>query len=174
MTMAAQNANARLQPGERVNKLTNAAKVRKSPRDVNATYGPPELCAWEVEPGVFWIQTTEPQFSRKLEKREDVRRVEIEGVNHFRRTFGVRGRRRKIRRIIDRYLVSAGDQFSGGLGPQASSKNGGSMTVPASANSENNGNFLAESGQSARQGNTPDGSEAHGSITTAGGHDERK
>ena len=92
-----QNANARRQPGERAIKLTDAAKVRRSPRDVNATYGPPELCAWEVEPGVFWIQTTEPEFSRKLEKRHDMRRVEVSGVNHFRRTFETRGRWRKIR-----------------------------------------------------------------------------
>jgi hypothetical protein len=39
----------------------------------NSTYGPPELCAWQVVPGVFWIQTTDPQFSRKLEKCEDAR-----------------------------------------------------------------------------------------------------
>jgi hypothetical protein len=147
MTTPAQNANARLQPGERVSKLTDAAKVRRLPRDVNATYGPRELCAWEVEPGVFWIQTTEPEFNRKLEKREDVRCVEISGVNHYRRTYEIRGRRRKIQRIIDRYLVSAGDQFSGGLGPQTSSKNGGSMTVPASANGENNGILPAGGGQ---------------------------
>jgi hypothetical protein len=105
-------ANARRQPGERVNKLTDTAKLRTSPRDVNASYGPPELCAWQVGPSVFWIQTTEPQFSRKLEKRKDTRRVEVSGTNHFRRTFELRGTWRKIRRIIDRYLVSAGDQFS--------------------------------------------------------------
>src|SRR5262249_27771522 len=121
----AQKANTRRQPGERASKLTDAAKVRRLPRGVNATYGPPELCAWEVEPGVFWIQTTEPRFSRKLEKREDARPVEVTGVNQFRRTFELRGRRRKIQRIIDRYLMSAGDQFSSGCGPQVSSKNGG-------------------------------------------------
>ena len=144
---ALEKTNARLQPGERVSKLTTIAKVRTFPRDVNATYGPPELCAWEVEPGVFWIQTTEPEFSRKLEKREDVRCVEISGVNHYRRTYEIRGRRRKIQRIIDRYLMSASDQFSAGLGPQASSKNGGSMNVPASANSQNNAVLVAGGGQ---------------------------
>ena len=169
-----QNANARRQPGERAIKLTDAAKVRRSPRNVNATYGPPELCAWEVEPRVFWIQTTEPEFSRKLEKRHDMRRVEVSGVNHFRRTFETRGRWRKIRRLIDRFLVSTGDQFSGGLGPQTSSKNGGSMNVPASSNGENNGVFLAGGGQFAPQDIAHNASEAHGSITTAGGCDDRK
>jgi hypothetical protein len=94
----------------------------------NSTYGPPELCAWQVVPGVFWIQTTDPQFSRKLEKCEDARRVEVTGVNFFRRTFEVCGTWRKVRRIIDRYLVSAGDQFSGHLWPQAASKSRASIT----------------------------------------------
>src|SRR5262249_35011130 len=119
---SAQNANARRRPRERVNKLTDAAKVRKSPCDVNATYGPPELCAWQVEPGVFWIETKEPQFSRKLEKRKDMRCVEVNGVNHFRRTFETRGRGRKIRGIINRFLVSADEQSSCNASPQASSR----------------------------------------------------
>jgi hypothetical protein len=93
------------------------------------TFGRPELCAWQVVPGVFWIQTTEPQFSRKLEKREDARRVEFTGVNHFRRTFEIHGTRRKIRRIIDRYLVSASDQFSWHFQPQGASNQRGSINV---------------------------------------------
>jgi hypothetical protein len=112
-----EKANARRQPGERVSNLTYKPKLRTSPRDVNRSYGPPELCAWQVDPSVFWIQTTDPQFSRKLEKRKDTRRVEVSGINHFRRTFELRGTWRKIRRIIDRYLVSAGDQFSPDLPP---------------------------------------------------------
>jgi len=143
----AENANARRQPGERVNKLTDAPKLRRSPRDVNATYGPPELCAWEVEPGVFWIQTTEPQFSRKLETRHDMRRVEMVGVNHFRRTFETRGRWRKIRRLIDRFLVSAGGRFSQDFRPQNVSKESRSVRVPASANGQKNGIFVPGGGQ---------------------------
>ena len=111
MRAPAKKANARRQPGERVSNLTDKRKLRTSLRDVNKSYGPPELCAWQVDPSVFWIQTTDPQFSRKLEKREDTRRVELTGVDHFRRTFELPGTWRKIRRIIDRYLVSAGDQF---------------------------------------------------------------
>ena len=129
----ATNANARRQPGERIKRLTDGRKLRLSARDVNATYGPPELCVWQVVPGVFWIQTTEPQFSRKLEKREDARRVEISGVNHFRRTFELRGTWRKIRRIIDRYLVSAGDQFSPDFRAQVASKRRGSIKTAGGA-----------------------------------------
>jgi hypothetical protein len=100
---------------------------KRALRNDSKTCGAPELYAWQVAPGVFWIQTTEPQFSRKLEKREDARRVEMSGVNHFRRTFELRGSWRKIRRLIDRYLVSAGDQFSGDLRAQGASKDGGSI-----------------------------------------------
>ena len=107
-----EKANARRQPGERVTKLTNSRRLGRRRRDVNKTYGPLKLCAWQVAPGVFWIQTTDPQFSRKLEKRADTRRVEMSGINHFRRTFELHGTWRKIRRVIDRYLVSAGDQLS--------------------------------------------------------------
>ena len=142
-----ENANARLKRGARVNKLTDVAKVRRLPRDVNATYGPPELCVWKVEPGVFWIQTTEPQLSRKLEKRTDMRRVEVNGVNHFRRTFETRGRWRKIRRIVDRFLLSAGDHFSQGFRLQDGSKKSGSVSVPASTNGQNNAVLVAGGGQ---------------------------
>ena len=123
-----ENANARVQPGARVNKLTNRRRLQGRGRGVNPTYGPPELCAWQIGPGVFWIQTTDPEFARRLEKRKDMRRVEVNGVNHFRRTFETRGRWRKIRRIIDRFLVSAGDHFSQGFRPQDGSKKSGSVS----------------------------------------------
>jgi hypothetical protein len=128
---APENANARRQPGERVKQLTNARRLRASASDVNWTYGPPELCAWRVEPGVFWIQTTEPIFSRRLVKRSDARRIGITGINHFRRTFEVRGTWRKAQRIIDRYLVSASDQFSRRIWPQGASQQRRSIKAAA-------------------------------------------
>src|SRR5262249_42171740 len=68
---------------------------------------------------------------------------------------------RKIRGIIDRFLVSAGDQFSGGLGPQASSKNGGRMDVPPSAKGEKKGIFFAGGGPTNPQRNSQDAGETH-------------
>jgi len=124
-----QKANARRQPGGRVKQLTSVAKLQARASDVNAAYGPRVLCAWRVAPGVFWIQTTEPIFSRRLAKRRDARCVEITGVNHFRRTFEIRGTRRKVQRIIDRYLVSAGDQFSQHIWPQDASRVRGSLGI---------------------------------------------
>jgi len=85
--------------------------------DLLESYGPPELSGWRVEQNsngkdVFWIQTTWRPFARKLKKRKDTRQVEMTGFNHFRETFELRGTSRKIKRIIDHYISSAGDQFS--------------------------------------------------------------
>ncbi len=82
------------------------------------TYGRGDLCAWQVGKtnggrGVFWLQTTDKAFARKLAKREDTRRVESSGYNHFRRTYEMVGDWRKIRRVIDRYFLSTSDTFSG-------------------------------------------------------------
>jgi hypothetical protein len=128
-----EKANARLQPGGRVKQLTDVTRLGARVSDVNAAYGPRVICAWRVAPGVFWIQTTEPQFSRKLAKRSDARCVEITGVNHFRRTFEIHGTRRKVQRIIDRYLVSASDQFSRRIWPQDAPEVHGSVRIAGGA-----------------------------------------
>lgn len=52
--------------------------------DAFYTYGPQELCVWKIAPSTFWFQTTDPEYSRKLDQRRDTRRVEITGVNHYR------------------------------------------------------------------------------------------
>jgi hypothetical protein len=80
------------------------------------TYGPPELRVWQVErlgsgKGIFWFQTTDRQFARRLNKRKDTRRVESTGFNHFRQTYEMEGSWRKVKRIIDRYILSAGDRI---------------------------------------------------------------
>ena len=76
------------------------------------TYGPPELCVWKIAPGIFWFQTTEPQYSRKLDQRQDGRRVGLTGVNHYRRTYEMRGSWLKVKRIVDRYLMPTSGVFS--------------------------------------------------------------
>jgi hypothetical protein len=90
---------------------SNKQSLRDEACPVN-TYGTHELCAWRVAPGQFWFQATRSDFARKLAKRRDARRVEVSGLNHYRQTFEIRGTRRKVRRIIKRYLASARDQFS--------------------------------------------------------------
>jgi hypothetical protein len=81
------------------------------------TYGSPDLCAWQVENlgndnRIFWLQTTNKRFARKLNKRHDTRRVEVVGYNHFRRIYEMRGSWRKVKRLIDRYFLSVGDNIS--------------------------------------------------------------
>jgi hypothetical protein len=95
------------------------------------TYGPPELCVWKVAPVTFWFQTTGPRYSRKLDQRQDTRRVAVTGINHYRRTYEIRGTWRKVRRIIDRYLVSASDRFSARIWPQGTSQSRGSIETAA-------------------------------------------
>jgi hypothetical protein len=86
-------------------------------KDPFYTYGPRELCGWQVEKlgkddGIFWLQTTNKAFARKLSKRQDTKSVAIHGWNHFRQTYEMRGSWRKVKRLIDRYILSAGDSFS--------------------------------------------------------------
>jgi hypothetical protein len=73
------------------------------------TYGPPELCVWKVAPGTFWFQTTDPRYSRKLDKKKDTPRVAITGVNQYRRTYEMRGNWRKVKGIVTRYLMRTGN-----------------------------------------------------------------
>jgi hypothetical protein len=87
-------------------------------KDPFYTYGPSRLCVWQVEKlgggkGIFWFQTTDKLFGRKLSKRLDTRCVEVAGRNHFRRTYEMRGSWRKVKRIIDDYILSTSDRFSG-------------------------------------------------------------
>jgi hypothetical protein len=58
---------------------------------------------------IFWIQTTSKVFARKLRRRQDTRHIDVIGWNHFRQTFEMCGNWRKIKRIINRYILSTGD-----------------------------------------------------------------
>ena len=100
---------------------SNKESLHDQASPVNA-YGTHELCAWKVGPGQFWFQTTRSNFARKLAKRRDARRVEVVGLNHYRQTFEIQGTRRKVERIIRRYLASAGDQFSASVVAENRSK----------------------------------------------------
>ena len=100
---------------------SNTKSLHDQASPVNA-YGTHQLCAWRVAPSRFWFQTTRSNFARKLAKRRDARRVEVTGLNHYRQTFEIRGTRRKVERIIRRYLASAPDQFSASAVAQDCSK----------------------------------------------------
>src|SRR4029077_6281565 len=86
------------------------------------TYGPPELCVWKVAPATFWLQTTDPRYSRKLDQRQDTCRIGITGVNRYRRTYEMPGNWRKVKGIVNRYLMLTGNTFSGTVLGQDASK----------------------------------------------------
>jgi hypothetical protein len=88
-------------------------------------YGPPELCVWKVAPGTFWFQTADPEYSRKLDQRQDARPVEVTGVNHYRRTYEMRGTWLKVKGIVDRYLMPTSNAFSSRICPPARRKRRG-------------------------------------------------
>lgn len=51
------------------------------------TIGTHELSAWQVAPGVTWLQTRSPQFARKLSQRSDSRLVARGVAGGYLRTF---------------------------------------------------------------------------------------
>jgi hypothetical protein len=90
--------------------------------DPSYTYGPPELCVWKVAPHTFWFQTTDARYSRKLDQRQDTRRVAITGVDHYRRTYEIRGNWRKVKGIVRRYVMATNDMFSSCIPGASASK----------------------------------------------------
>jgi hypothetical protein len=86
-------------------------------KDPFYTYGSPELCSWQVpkdggDRASFWIQTSSRVFARKLRKRKDARLVAFSVTRRFLEIYCMQGSWRKVRRLIDRYILSAGDAFS--------------------------------------------------------------
>jgi hypothetical protein len=106
------NVNTRRQPGNRLSKLSDAGKSRTALRDVNATYGPAELCTWRFAPGISRFQTTDPQFGRKLEKRSKARLVGWSVTNGYLRIFQEEIEPWRARLLVKRYLATANEAFS--------------------------------------------------------------
>jgi len=69
--------------------------------------GSNELSAWQVAPGVTWIQTRLPQFARKLSQRSDSRLVAHGVAGGYLRTFEFHHGLAWARRLIGRYTASA-------------------------------------------------------------------
>jgi hypothetical protein len=76
------------------------------------TFGNEELCTWRVAPGLFWIQTRDKNYARKLHRRSDTQKVEICGHNCFLQTYEIAGTWRKVKRLISRYISVTPDRIS--------------------------------------------------------------
>lgn len=70
------------------------------------TIGNRELSAWQVVPGVTWVQTRSPQFARKLSQRSDSRLVMRGVVGGYLRTFEFLHGLAWARRLIARYTTA--------------------------------------------------------------------
>ena len=69
------------------------------------TIGCRELSAWQVAPGMTWIQTRSPQFARKLSQRGDSRLVARGVAGGYLRTFEFQHGLAWARRLIARYQI---------------------------------------------------------------------
>ena len=72
------------------------------------TIGTRELSAWQVAPGVTWVQTRSPQFARKLSQRSDARLVARGVAGGYVRTFEFQHGLAWARRLVARYLTKSG------------------------------------------------------------------
>jgi hypothetical protein len=53
----------------------------------NTAVGDRDLCAWQPERGIVWVQTRDPQHARRLDKRKDGRLVTAGVAGGFLRTY---------------------------------------------------------------------------------------
>ena len=70
---------------------------------LNVAIGDRWLSAWQVAPGVVWVQTRSPQFARKLSQRSDSRLVARGVVGGYLRTFEFPHGLAWAARLIGRY-----------------------------------------------------------------------
>ena len=72
------------------------------------TIGTRELSAWQVAPGVTWVQTRSPKFARKLWQRSDARPVARGVAGGYLRTFEFQQGMAWARRLVARYQTKTG------------------------------------------------------------------
>ena len=72
------------------------------------TIGNQEMAAWQVAPGIVWIQTRSPQFARKLAARADAQIVARGVAGGYLRTFQFRHGPAWAQRLLARYHTKIG------------------------------------------------------------------
>ena len=73
---------------------------------LNVAIGYRELSAWQVAPGLTWVQTRSPQFARKLSQRSDSHQVACGVAGGYLRTFEFHHGLAWARRLIARYTAA--------------------------------------------------------------------
>ncbi len=72
---------------------------------LNEAVGDRELCAWQPERGVVWVQTREPRHARRLGQRRDGRLVARGVAGGYLRTFEFRRSLGWAERLMKRYMA---------------------------------------------------------------------
>ena len=72
---------------------------------LNETIGSQELCAWQPERGVVWVQTREPRHARRLGQRSVGRLVARGVAGGYLRTFELRRSLTWAARLMKRYMA---------------------------------------------------------------------
>ena len=93
---------------------TEARRMPETFRDEpGGTMGTEDLCAWRVAPRTYWIQTRQPEFARKLQRRGDTRLVAWSVAGGYLRTYVISAARRDmVRNLLKRYLGVTNEQVS--------------------------------------------------------------
>ena len=73
---------------------------------LNQAIGGPELCAWQPERGVVWVQTREPRHARRLGQRSDGRLVARGVAGGYLKTFEFRRSLAWAARLMKRYMAN--------------------------------------------------------------------
>ncbi len=72
---------------------------------LNEAIGGRELCAWQPERGVVWVQTREPRHARRLGQRSDGRLVARGVAGGYLKTFEFRRSLAWAQRLMKRYMA---------------------------------------------------------------------
>ncbi len=72
---------------------------------LNTAIGGQELCAWQPERGVVWVQTREPRHARRLGQRSDGRQVARGVAGGYLKTFEFRRSLAWAARLMKRYMA---------------------------------------------------------------------
>jgi hypothetical protein len=98
------------------------------------TIGDRDLAAWPVAPGITWIQTRSPQFTRKLSQRSDARLVARGVAGGYLRIYEFSHGLAWAQRLIARYTVPTNARKTSPASLGSASDAAGSKTAADDSN----------------------------------------
>jgi len=104
--------------------------LKRALRNDTETYGPPELCAWRVAPGVFWFQTRRPDIAEKFRHRRNARLVACSVGGAYLRIFEESMEPKRARSLVRRFLTVPNKPFFGRKRPLSRRNRGATSRQP--------------------------------------------